>query len=69
MHHDDAAGAITMRVRILLSRTPVRRPAGVAHSVGSVERLVTQYVFEIAKFAFSPLNLQYVILIDDGDAG
>ena len=58
-----------MRVRILFGRTPVRGPTRVTHSVGSIERLVTQHIFEIAKFAFSPLNLQYMILIDDGNPG
>ena len=39
VHDDDPSGAVAVRVRVLLGRTAVRRPAGVADAVFAFERL------------------------------
>src|SRR5438874_9010596 len=57
MHHDHAAGAVTMRVRILFGRSSVRRPASVADAISSVEGLEANDLLEVAKLALGPTNL------------
>ena len=39
VHHDDRAGAVAMRMRVLFGGPAVRRPARVADAVDAVERL------------------------------
>src|SRR6185436_19375259 len=63
VHHDDAAGAVTMRVGIFFGGASVRGPACMAHAVGPVQRLMPQNVFEISQLAFGSLNLELMIHI------
>ena len=39
VHDDDAAGAVAVRMRVLLGRPAVRRPARVADAVETVDRI------------------------------
>ena len=66
---DDLSGAVTMRMRVLLGRTSVRGPAGVADAVGAIERLQPDDLFQIAQLALSAAHLQAVSVAADGDAG
>jgi len=54
-------------VRVLFGRPAVGGPPGVPDAVRSVERVFAQSLFEIAQLAFSSLNFEVMILIDDGD--
>ena len=49
VHHDDLAGAVTMRMRVLFGGPAVRRPARVAHAVDAVERLDPDRVLEVGE--------------------
>ena len=69
MDDDDAAGAVTVRMRILFRRAPVRRPACVTHAVGAVDGMLTQSIFEVAQLAFGAFDLQLAIFIDYRNAG
>ena len=48
---DDAAGAVAVRVRVLLGGPAVRGPAGVADAVDAVDRLDPDRVFEVRQLA------------------
>ena len=47
VHHDDLAGAVTMRVRVLFGGPAVRRPSRVSHAVDAVDRLDPDRVLEV----------------------
>ena len=51
VHHDDVAGAIPVRVRVLFGGTPVRGPARVADAVRPIQRIHADRVFQISQFA------------------
>ena len=63
VNYDHAAGAVTMRVRILFGRSSVRRPASVADAISSVEWLEAnpfghndpRYA-PVGNYLFSPLD-------------
>ena len=67
VNDDDAARAVAVRVRVLLGRPPVRRPARVADAVGAVERLQPDRLFEIAQLPFGAAHLELVRLVHDRD--
>src|SRR2546423_11604398 len=69
MNDDDAATAIAMRVRVFFRGTAVRGPTGVTNAVGTIDRVVSQDLFEVAQLAFGSANLQLVILVNRGNAG
>src|SRR5690349_19608163 len=68
MDHDDAAGAIAMRMRVLFGRTAVSGPTRVADAVRAVEWTEPNRLFEIAQFAFGATDLEIVLFVDYGDA-
>jgi hypothetical protein len=65
---DDAAGAIAMGMRILLSGSTVRGPTRVAHAIRAIERPLSQGLFKVPEFALGAANLKIMVLVDDGDA-
>ena len=69
MDDDDAARTVAVRVRVLLRRAPVRRPARVADAVSAIERLEPDGLFEIAELALGAADVEVVALVHDGDAG
>ena len=68
MNNDHAAGAVAMRMRVFFGGTAVRGPARMADAIGAVERTQPNRFFEVAQLAFSAADLEFVILVDDGDA-
>ena len=69
MHDDDSPRAIAMRVSIFFSGTAVGGPAGMADSIGSIERLEADNFFEVAEFAFGAADLQAVTIAANRDTG
>src|SRR3982751_3778562 len=69
VHDHDAAGAVAVRVSIFFCWSAVRRPAGVANTVGAVQRLEANDLFQVAKFALRPANLQAFTVATDRDPG
>ena len=67
--HDDVAGAIAVRVRVLFGGTAVRGPAGVADAVGAIHGIGTDGFFEIAQFAGGAANGELIVAVEDRDAG
>ena len=65
---NNLAGAVAMRVSILLSRATVGSPAGVADAVGAVERIETDHLFQVAQLALGAAHLQAVTIAGDGDS-
>jgi len=59
MDDDDLAGAVAMRVGILLGGAAVGGPTRVADAVGAVQRGLGNDLFEIAKFARGAANFQF----------
>ncbi len=68
MDDDDLAGAVAMRVGILLRGTAVGGPTRVADAVGAIQRGLGNDLFEIAKFARGAANCQFSVSGYDGDA-
>ena len=54
---DDPAGAVAMRMRVLLGRPPVRRPARVADAVRAVERMSGDDFLEARQLAGAAAQL------------
>ena len=69
VHDDDAAGAITVRMRIFLRGAAMRGPAGMANAIGAVDRLQADDFFEVAQLAFGAADLQSVAVPGNRDAG
>src|SRR5581483_8938646 len=70
MHDDDAAGAVTMGVRVFFRGTAMGCPAGVSNSISPVERFEANDLFEIAKFALRPANLEpFSVAADRNSSG
>ena len=69
MNDDDAATAIAMRVCVFFGGTAVRGPTCVTNAVGTIDRILSQDLFEVAQLAFGPANLQLVILVNRCNAG
>ena len=65
---DDLAGAVAVRVGVLLGRTAVRRPARVADAVVARERIQRDDVFEVRQLAGAPAQLDRAV-VHDRDAG
>src|SRR5208283_237092 len=65
---DDLSGAVAVRVRVFLGRTPVCGPTGVADAVRSVERLQADDLFQIAQLAFGAAHLQAVTVAANSNA-
>ncbi len=64
-----SARAIAVRVRVLLGRSPVRRPARVADAVGAVERLQTNGLFQVTELALGAADVERVPLVHDRNPG
>ena len=47
VNDDDLAGAVAVRMRVLLGRTAVRRPARVPHTVEPIDRLHANGLFQV----------------------
>src|SRR5262249_21688815 len=62
----DPVGGV--RMRIVLGRTAMRRPAGVADADGAAERLAVEAMLQVLKLAFGPAALQAAAL-QGGDPG
>jgi hypothetical protein len=65
---DDVAGAVAVRVRVVLVRLAVRGPAGVAHAEVAVERRLVELLLEIRQLPFGADDL-HSAAVDHGDAG
>src|SRR5436190_14481448 len=65
-HH--LAGAVAMRMGVVLVRLAVRGPAGVAHAERALERLVAELGLEVRELAFRAHHF-HAVSVDDGDAG
>src|SRR6266704_4911480 len=65
---DDFAGAVAMRMGVLLSRTAMRGPARRTDAVSAIKRRFGDDLFEIAELARGAADLQLAILPHDGDA-
>src|SRR5260370_5359699 len=59
---DDFAGAVAMRVGILLSRTAMRGPARMTDAVSAIKRRFGDDFFEIAELAWGAADLQVAVL-------
>ena len=68
VHDDDAAGAVAMRVGVLLGRAAVRRPARVADAVVPVQRVVGDDLFELRELPGASPQLDRAVA-DHGHAG
>ena len=68
MHHDDAACAIAMGMRILFCGSAMRSPACVADAIGAMHRLLRQHCFQIFQLARSATQLHPVFSASHGDA-
>ena len=51
VHHDDGAMTVAVRVSVLLGGSPVRRPACVPDAVSAVNRVLSDYFFEVSQLA------------------
>ena len=65
---DDPAGAVAVRMRVLLGRPAVRRPARVADAVLAVDRRGRDHFLEARELAGAAPQLDRAVA-DDGDAG
>ena len=69
MDNHNIAGTIAMRVRVLFSRAPMCRPAGVADAVRAVNRVDLKNVFEIPQLAGRTANAQGLIVLKNRNPG
>src|SRR5215218_4675734 len=69
MNHDDASGAVAMRMCVLFSRAAVCGPACVADAVRAIKRIEANRLFQVAQLSFGAANLEIVSFIDDSNAG
>ena len=67
VHHHDFAGTVTMRMRVFLGRAAVSGPAGMANSVGTIQRLEPDDLLQVAQFAFRAANLQTLAVTANGN--
>ena len=65
---DDLAGAVAVRVRVLLGRPAVRRPARVADAVVAGERVGADDLLEVRQLAGAAAQVDRAVA-DDRDAG
>src|SRR5271166_17884 len=65
----DLSGAVTVRMRVFFGGTSVRGPARVADSVGAVERLQADDLFQVAQLALGAPHLQAISIAGNGNAG
>src|SRR5262249_62266351 len=66
--HDDASGAVTVWMRVLLGRASVRRPARVADAVLAVDGIGRDDLLELRQFAGAAAQLDRPVA-HDRDAG
>ena len=52
VNHNDATGAVAVRVSVLFGWAAVRSPAGVADAEGAVKRMLAQNLFKISQLAW-----------------
>src|SRR5215831_2292265 len=69
MDDDNFPCAVAVRMRVFFRWAAVRGPACVADSVGAVERLEANDLFQIAQLAFRTTNLEAVSVATNGDSG
>src|SRR5580704_2168040 len=67
MHHNYVAGAIAVRVRVLLRRPPVCRPARVADAVWPVHWIHSDGVFQVAQLARRTPHRKMIVTVQDCD--
>jgi len=60
VNHDEAASAIAMGVRVFLRGASMRGPAGVANAEGSIERVLTENLFEVNELTGRAAELKSV---------
>ncbi len=65
---DDFSGAIAVRVGVFFSGAAVGGPAGMADTVGAVERLDADDLFKIAELALGAAHLQTLAIARHSDA-
>ena len=68
VHDDNAAGAVAMRMGVLLGGTAVCRPARMADSVEAVERLFADGAFQVGQLPRRP-SQRNAVSTDQRDAG
>ena len=68
VHHDDAALAVAVRMRVLFGGAAMRGPAGVTETVFPRQRVGGQRRFQVAELAGAAPDLELAV-VDDGDAG
>ena len=69
MDHDDAAGAVTMRVGIFLRGSAVGSPPRMTDTEGAFKRLVTQHFFQVGELSGGSTNFEFGTgRATDGDA-
>ncbi len=66
--HDHVARAVAMRVRVVLVRLAVRRPARVAHAERAVQLVLDELRLEIRELPFRAHHV-HAVAVHDGDAG
>src|SRR3974390_1561295 len=69
MNDDDLARAVAMRVRVFFAGAAMSGPAGVADTIGSVQRLAAYDVFEVAELAFCAPHLKALTVAGNRDSG
>ena len=69
VHDDEGAGAVAVRVGVLLGGAAVCGPAGVTNSIGAVDGVAGEDGVEIAELAGGAAELQALGAAGDGDAG
>ena len=58
VHHNNSARAIAVRVGVFFAGPAVSRPARVTDTVGTIERLLSDNVFEVSEFTFGTADLE-----------
>src|SRR5436190_10539532 len=69
VNDDDASGAVTMGVGVLLGGAAVRGPAGMSDTVSAIERFSADDFFEVAQLSFGAADLEAFAIAGDGDSG
>jgi hypothetical protein len=69
VYYDEGAGAVAVRVGVLLGGTAMGGPAGVADAEGAGDGTGGDDGFEVAQLAGGTAQLQALRAAGDGDAG
>src|SRR6476469_2879802 len=68
VHHDDASGAIAMRMGVFFCRPAVRCPAGVTYAVGTVERAAPNNFLKVETLSLGAAYFERMSLVYHRDA-